>query len=91
MGFRFRKSFSLGKLVRINVSKSGIGASIGVKGFRIGVGPTGRVRQTVSLPGTGLSWVKESSGRPRAQLSCPRCGQRVGKNDKFCRHCGNPL
>ncbi|WP_256201202.1 DUF4236 domain-containing protein [Thermoanaerobacter thermocopriae] len=39
MGWRFRKSISLGKGVRINVSKSGIGFSVGKRGARIGVGP----------------------------------------------------
>lgn len=41
MGFSFRKSFKAGP-VRINFSKSGIGASIGVKGARIGVNAKGK-------------------------------------------------
>lgn len=40
MGFYFRKSVNFGG-VRFNFSKSGIGASVGVKGFRIGTGPRG--------------------------------------------------
>jgi hypothetical protein len=40
MGFYFRKSVRIGP-VRFNFSKSGVGASIGVKGFRYGVHPTG--------------------------------------------------
>jgi len=40
MGFYFRKSVSFGG-VRFNFSKSGIGASVGVKGFRIGSSPRG--------------------------------------------------
>lgn len=40
MGFYIRKSIRLGP-VRLNLSKSGIGTSIGVKGFRIGSGPRG--------------------------------------------------
>jgi hypothetical protein len=40
MGFYFRKSLKLG-LVRLNFSKSGIGTSVGITGFRIGVGPKG--------------------------------------------------
>ena len=36
MGFRFKKSFNIGKHFKINLSKSGIGYSFGVKGFRIG-------------------------------------------------------
>ncbi len=40
MGFYIRKSIRLGP-VRLNLSKSGIGTSIGIKGFRIGSGPRG--------------------------------------------------
>lgn len=40
MGFYLKKSFSLGPL-RINLSKSGVGLSLGIKGLRIGTGPNG--------------------------------------------------
>lgn len=40
MGFYFRKSFNAGP-VRLNLSKSGIGVSAGVKGLRVGTGPHG--------------------------------------------------
>ena len=40
MGFYLRKSVSFGG-VRFNFSKSGIGVSVGVKGFRVGTGPRG--------------------------------------------------
>lgn len=57
MGFRFRKSIKAGPL-RINLSKSGIGYSFGVKGARISHSATGRKRATFSIPGTGLSYSK---------------------------------
>ena len=60
MGFRFRKSISLGKGVRLNISKRGLGVSAGVKGARVGIGPRG-VRKTYSIPGTGISHVEERS------------------------------
>src|SRR5713101_6069214 len=40
MGFYLRKSLSVGPL-RFNLSKSGIGLSAGIKGFRVGTGPRG--------------------------------------------------
>jgi len=40
VGFYLRKSISFGG-VRFNFSKSGIGVSVGVKGFRVGHGPRG--------------------------------------------------
>lgn len=41
MGFYIRKAFSFGPL-RFNLSRSGLGASFGVTGARIGIGPRGR-------------------------------------------------
>ena len=61
MGLRFRKSINLGPL-RINLSKSGVGFSLGVKGFRIGRSAKGKNAATVSLPGTGLSYVQDLDG-----------------------------
>ena len=40
MGWYLRKSLKIGP-VRFNLSKSGIGTSIGVKGLRLGTGPKG--------------------------------------------------
>lgn len=61
MGLRFRKSINLGPL-RINLSKSGVGFSVGVKGFRVGRSAKGKNTATVSLPGTGLSYVQDLDG-----------------------------
>lgn len=41
MGLYIRRAFSFGP-VRINLSRSGLGASFGVPGARIGIGPRGR-------------------------------------------------
>lgn len=58
MGFNFRKSIKLGKLFKLNVSKSGASVSFGGKGFRQSIGTSGNARTTFSLPGTGLSYSK---------------------------------
>lgn len=60
MGTRFRKSVKLPGGGRINLSKSGVGYSWGVKGYRKTKTATGRTRTTYSVPGTGLSYVEES-------------------------------
>lgn len=44
MGFYIRKSVSVGPL-RFNLSKSGIGVSTGIRGFRVGSGPRGNYIQ----------------------------------------------
>ncbi|MBA3534446.1 MAG: DUF4236 domain-containing protein [Ardenticatenales bacterium] len=58
MGIRFAKRINLGKFVRLNISKSGIGISVGVQGARISTGPSG-TRLTAGIPGTGISYVKQ--------------------------------
>lgn len=60
MGFRYRKSVKLPGGIRINASKSGIGSSIGMKGLRVTKTSTGSTRTTMSVPGSGISFVSES-------------------------------
>jgi len=69
MGFYIRKSISLGP-VRFNLSKSGIGTSVGVKGFRVGSGPRGNY---VHMGRGGLYYRKtlSSGARPAAQPALP--------------------
>lgn len=57
MGFRFHKSRKILPGVRLNVSKGGPGLSLGVRGMRRSWGPSGS-RTTLSIPGTGLSYIK---------------------------------
>ncbi len=66
MGFRYRKSINLGGGFRVNISKSGIGYSWGVKGARITKTARGTTRRTLSVPGTGISYVDET-GKRRTQ------------------------
>jgi tetratricopeptide (TPR) repeat protein len=58
MGIRFYRGIRLGKLARVNVSKSGLGLSLGVRGLRVSSGPSGTFL-TLGLPGTGLSYRKK--------------------------------
>lgn len=70
MGFRFRKSVKLPGGIRINTSKSGIGYSYGAKGYRVTKTAKGTTRTTVSVPGTGISYVEETknmSAPPRGK------------------------
>ena len=67
MGFNFRKSINLGLGARLNLSKSGLGASVGVKGARMGVGPKG-TRVTGSIPGTGMYYTKNTGLKKENQL-----------------------
>ena len=71
MGFRFRKSINVGGGSRVNLSKRGVGFSVGARGARYSVGPSGR-KWTFSIPGTGLSYQTRARGRRRrtARGSC---------------------
>lgn len=55
MGFYFRRSVGVGPF-RLNLSKSGVGWSVGGRGFRSGVSARGRRYTTFGLPGTGLGY-----------------------------------
>lgn len=59
MGFRFKKSKNFGPF-RVNFSSSGIGYSIGCKGFRYTKKANGGTRTTYSIPNSGISYVNEN-------------------------------
>src|SRR5512138_386052 len=54
MPIRFRKSFTPFPGVRVNVSKGGTSITVGKKGYHLNFSKRG-VRQTVGLPGSGIS------------------------------------
>ncbi len=54
MPWSYRKSVKVGPF-RLNASKSGLGVSVGVKGFRVSTGPRGTYVRS-SIPGTGISY-----------------------------------
>lgn len=68
MGFRLQRSLRLGKFVRLNISKSGIGVSASLAGLTVGSGPRGSYIN-VNLPGTGLSYRKHFGGNKPSKES----------------------
>ena len=56
MGLRFQRRVRIAPGVRLNLSKSGVGVSVGRSGLRIGMDATRRKFFSVGLPGTGLSY-----------------------------------
>lgn len=69
MGLRFRKSVNLGGGFRVNLSKSGVGYSWGTKGLRVTKTAKGKSRVTVSIPGTGISYVAEGSSKGKKNVA----------------------
>ena len=71
MGFVFRKSFKVAPGVRLNVSKRGMGVSVGARnGPRVSVNSQGRVTKSVRLA-PGLRW-QETSTLGTAKKSASR-------------------
>ncbi len=93
MGFRLYRRIKILPGVRLNLSRSGISTSIGVKGAHITVGH-GQVRETVGLPGTGLSYTtvhrthQEAPGeaQPAAVPDATYC-RRAGRGGAGCGLC----
>ncbi|WP_312032862.1 DUF4236 domain-containing protein [Actinomadura latina] len=63
MGWSYRKAVRMGPF-RINLSKKGVGHSVGARGARYTRSADGRRQVTFRIPGTGLSW-RRSLGRRR--------------------------
>jgi hypothetical protein len=53
MGWNLNKAFNFGPL-RINLSRKGVGYSVGVRGFRVGRDAKGQDYTHASIPGTGI-------------------------------------
>jgi len=79
MGFYFRKSFKFGGM-RVNFSKSGVGFSGGVKGFRIGKGPRGNY---IHMGANGIYYKKTLNGRNNRPSSQPSISPEPGQNYNF--------
>jgi tetratricopeptide (TPR) repeat protein len=68
MGFRIQKSIRLGKFLRLNISKSGIGFSAGLGPVRLGTGPAGTYF-SADLPGPFSFRKRLNSRRPTDYLN----------------------
>ncbi|MBE1537603.1 hypothetical protein H4W34_007436 [Actinomadura algeriensis] len=55
MGWHYRKSIRLGPF-RLNLSRAGVGHSVGARGARYTRSARGHRYLTLRIPGTGLSW-----------------------------------
>jgi hypothetical protein len=66
MAFRLFRRIKIAPGITINLSKSGLSASAGMRGARVTLGPRG-VRRTVGIPGTGVSYSENRSigGSPK--------------------------
>lgn len=83
MGFRMRKSIKVAPGVRLNVSKTGVGASVGGKGARTSVHSSGRRTTTLGsgvVPGV---YYQKSAGGGRSQAATAEPAQSPKKPGLF--------
>ena len=73
MGFNIRRSKKLFPGVRLNLSKNGLGVSIGPAHSKVSFSPKGRVTGNLGLPGTGIRYTKrlDLKVKPEAQSPTP--------------------
>ena len=76
MGWYFRRSKKLGP-VNLNLSKSGLGVSTGIKGARLSFGPKGTY---VNLGKNGIYYRKKIGGRKAKTASLSRRIKKAKKN-----------
>ncbi len=62
MGLRFRKSIKIAPGLKINISKSGISATIGGRGSSVNIGNKGTYLN-LGIPGMGISYREKISGK----------------------------
>lgn len=62
MGLHFRKSFKIGKFLKINANKSGPSVTIGGKKLKF---TFNEKKVTASLPGTGISYDAKLDGKKK--------------------------
>ena len=82
MGLRFHKSINICKGVKLNVSKSGVGVSLGTNGCRYSLNTSGRRTATLGIPGTGLSYVMVFGGKMKKSTSEAKKKQEALKKEK---------
>jgi len=71
VGLRSQRRIKIPPGVRINLSRSGVGVSVGGRGAHFGIDSRGRRYTSAGLPGTGLSW-RQDRHKP-AMRQCDLC------------------
>ena len=61
MSIRFRRSIKIAPGVKVNLTKTGVGMTVGPRGAHYSVHSSGRVTRSVGLPGTGLYYQSRTS------------------------------
>lgn len=79
---RFRKSKKIAPGVKLNVTKTGVGISVGGKYGGVSVNSKGDVTKRVSAPGTGVSYVEREGKSKRAAKEAEKALARAAKEEE---------
>lgn len=71
MGLRFQRRIRVLPGLRLNLSRSGVGVSVGGRGAHVGITARGQRYTSIGLPGTGISWREYE--RKAAPRRCDLC------------------
>ncbi len=71
MSLRYRRSVKLGKGLKLNLTKTGVGLTVGGKGAHYSVHSSGRRTTSVGIPGTGLYYQNRTGGSSRKSVDTP--------------------
>ena len=93
VGFRFQRRVKILPGLAINISKSGVGFSVGGRGFHAGIDSKGRRYTSASLPGTGISWRQYQKAKPHhvlpphvaSQIAPPEGGHQLSPRGEASR------
>ena len=66
MGLRFKKSIKIFPGVSVNLSSKDISLSIGTEGAKLNINKD-NAKATASIPGTGISYIKQIGANPRSK------------------------
>ena len=78
MSLRFRRSIKIAPGIRLNLTKTGVGLTAGVRGAHYSVNTSGAVTRTIGLPGTGLYYQDRHGASRREGGSARAAAGRTG-------------
>ena len=79
MGLNFRKSITLFKGVKLNLSKGGPSLSFGRSGLRQSINLKGQGRTTIGIPGTGVYYTKNTNVKKLVKQGKEKIAELSGK------------
>jgi len=89
MALRFQRRIRVLPGVHLNLSRSGVGLSVGGRGAHLGITARGQRYTSVGAPGTGLSWREYQNPAPQQTGHRPAADP-SGPAARSCELCDEP-